>query len=580
MKKSQIALAATLAMVSSSVAPLTNLYTHAEAVQDGCDFSFGEGTSNVVSADEIAKIIERIQNLDLYRLYQSAQSIKAKYQTPVEYNGTKMSLAESLDQALTDATSAKADAETAVQIANSSIGTASTLTNLAGMVKDLMNEGKAPESYTTPADFAILLDDAKANVPFYDEYQVLIRAVVANNVADVQAAARALNEARVKAGKDPEFSMTDGVLKTGATMSDITTSLGNRTSHPAYIKHKTIFDIASGKATQVEALRTAKTTLADSEAALTTATAQRNEALTEIDSVFENFRDNAIAVKNFGSQHRNTVASYIKLVTGAYNGDSTNVIISGYDEWAAFTNYLTGITPDLNDDNSALESEIKTKLGELVDSATVENIFNPVAFRKVCSADGNVAISGMLPLYKLVVKAELIDNLDDMIFAHLEQAVYDIKIEYKGTAYTDWSGDYQVIVNLPAEMDGATTTVYSVNGNIREKQESFYDATHNTISFTAQHFGRYALVGENNFGGFAGDDQFTVDGEQSTTIIGGESSSSPIKAVSGIKSPDTGSLTPIQHGSAKSGSLALISGVVTACVALAAAIIRRFRRTA
>ncbi len=615
MKKSQVAALALAYVAGGVVAPLSSIY--AESVTEGCTPSVTDETLSVISGDEIDAIVAGIKKIDKYGLYESAQTTKAKYDAIVEYNGAEMTLAQSIDQAYADAQSAVSNAETSVTDANTAIGSASTLTNLATMVKDLMNEGKTPEPYPTPSDFAALVDDAETKVPFYNEYRTLIKAVVAGDVEATQAAARALNVAQTQAGKDPEFAKTDAVLKNGATISDIRTSLGNATLHPVYIKHKRIFDLTYLQADKLETLRTAKADLAESQSTLTQAEDAYEKALGEVNEVFANFKKAGVAVKNF--KPRTSVAELNSLITGAYRGNKNNIIIAGYDEWSDFVTYINGVEADA-DGNSDLYAEIKTELQKVIsDEAVINDILNPTESHKVCDINNIVAVRGNLPLYHLAVKVAKADDIADFQFKGNTQVVYDITIEHKGAAYTGLVGNYDVVVKLPVNIDVETVRVMYVNGNQYESMEvSERDAENGTVTFKTNHFSHYAIIADkapadpdyggndsendgyqidDDFGGFGGDEgydnpelpdesfggydddsQFNV--EPGVVIVPGETTT---EKPSVVPTPNTGIVASAKNTATNAKpnqTIAIIASLIAVAGAAIAMIARRFHREA
>lgn len=501
MRKSQMAAALALAYVTGSViAPVSNIY--AEPVRKACDPSVADDLLGVIAGDEIDAIIANIKTtLPVYNLYKVAVDLKAEYSAVEENGKTK---AQNIDDAVVKAKKDLDDANTAVGTANSKLN--NNLANAATIVKNLINEGKAPEQYTTPENFADLISDAEEKVPFYAEYQTLIKAVVSKNVEDIQNAARALNTARVNKGYDPEFSMTDDVLKS-ADFNDILTSLSDRALHPAYSSHKTIFDIAL----KVEAIKAAEVEAAEAEDAYNENVGRQKEVVDAVNKVMSDLRDAGVKVKN--TAERTTAQGAISLITEAFQGIPSNIIIEGYDKWSAFVSYLEkAAESDVKDKN--LYDGIKSELAKVTDTATVEKIFAPIlANRTVCDADKIVAVEGNLPLYRFMITVDEAAGIDDKAFEGKEQIAYKIKFYYNNEELDseNWNwdkGGYKVIVNVPEEMKGETVSVYYVEDDIRELRESSFDAENNTITFKADHFSTYVLVGENNFGGYDDDNQF------------------------------------------------------------------------
>lgn len=485
MKKSQIAAAIALSYVAGGiVTPFSGVF--AESVQESCVPSADEAYAAIITGEDIDAIMSAVQDLPIYVAYHNLQTLKTKTYT--------IAKAKAIDQAVTDANSDKATVEGALNTAQGVVD-AIDKDDLATKIRQLSGAAYELDASAEPED---LLEDAQDSIPHYDLYLNLIESIKDGkyDLSSVQAAVQALVDAEAELNFDADVvAQAD---KWSVAKNEVVTD------KKVYAKILRFYEaeqkVADRDAKQAE-YNNVTTELDEAEAA-------RDAALAEIKAAFE-------AVKN--------VDGYT--VTISYNQAQTSVEgmvryikndkISDYDQWEEFASYVESVHGYVNADaNATLYTEIEAKFNAMLSEKDATQILNPTSEHKVCSADGSVAVRGLLPDNKLVVKIEKVANLTDATLANLEQAVYDITIEHKGTTYSGLVGEYQVTVNVPADMNGETATVYYVNGNNREVMPSEFDADNNTITFTTNHFSHYALVGENNFGGNDpdSDNQFGVDG--------------------------------------------------------------------
>lgn len=533
MKKSQVLSALALTYIAgSSIAPLGNIY--AEAVQENCAPSTPTEMLTVISGEEIDGILARIKAMPLYQAYQTAYNLRTTY-TNAE--------AARIDTAVTDAQATADAATTALDSAEATVA-GINLNDIATKIRQLGGGTITIEAETTASD---VMSAVHENLPLYDLYVNAIRAAESYKLQDIQTAVATLAEAdeNLTIDTDAVANANKANVASQAVTSDATVK-----------KYRSIYreelKVSARDAAQNEK-NTADQTLASTKA-------EQQAVIDQIVAALEVLQEQGVTI-NVAIRPRATVDQTIRLIK--------NANIDQYTDWTGLIDYVES-THGWADVmyNETLAGNINTELRKVVsDEDVIYDIFNPVALRKVCSADGQVSIEGKLPVHKLVIKTELIANLTDAIFADAIQVVYDITIEYKGAAYDNakLEGDYKVTINVPAEMDGSKATVYYVNGDSRMVQSSTYDAENNTITFQASHFSHYAIVGPINYGGNdSTDDGFNVTPDVDTT-----DHKAPV-----ISTPNTGAATAGQTNA----TVSVVAGFIAAASTVTALVARLARR--
>lgn len=582
MKKSQVLSALALTYIAgSAVAPMGNIY--AEAVQENCAPSSSAEMLAIISADEIDGIVARIKALPLYRAYQQVYTLRTTY---TNAEATKLDTAVTDAQgAVTAATTALSDAETVV--AGINLGdVASQIRRLGGAEIEVIAETKAED----------ILAAAHESLPLYDLYVEIVKASDSSDLQGIKDAVAQLAE------QDEDLTIDADAVANATSSRDAKDAIKDDVTFKRYRSIRR-------EEAKVEARDAAEAAKDAADKAAQAAEDTQKAVIDQIITALQALEAQEVTI-NTTIRPRATVAQTVRLIK--------NENIDQYAEWTALIDYIEGVHGSADtDQNTALHAAINTELRKVVtDESVIYDIFNPVALRKVCSADGRVAIKGQLPVHKLVIKAELLDNLTDTVFADDEQVVYDITIEYQGATYDNakLDGSYAVTVDVPENMDGSKATVYYVNGNSRTVQTSTYDAANNTITFEATHFSHYAIVGPNNFGGYGDDAGFTNpnnpdedfggndsenDGYLADEGFGGNASSEDqgftapiisvgtepiVKPVDSIKlpaveTPNTGVVaqTSTDHATATSG---IVAGMIAAFSAAIALVVRRMRRNA
>lgn len=518
MKKSQVAAALALAYVAGTVvAPVSNIY--AEAVLTGCETSVVEDTS-IVTAAELGSIVAGIKALPVYSAYKNAVDAKVKYAEPVQFNGIEVSYAKSLDLAVDAADAEKVTKEgefTTAKAAYDAYGDAEK-TAFGNRIKQLNRH----YVIDTTKDVEGFVADAEA-VDTYEEYAAIREKAKAGDIEGAQDAIISLN--RTQANFFGDATVLGKMLATNLTASQLIALL-NGGGQGLATHYSNLYNEVEAAKNVIETLEDATTAKEAASKKVEVAKEVQEAAIAEIVStdaeqpgVLETLRQANVTVADI-TKTRTKVEDAAKLITEKLNGKHN--IISNFNAWEEFVTYVEdGIKEDeVQDAYAKLDAYLSNPVIASEDEKAA--ILNPTADRKVCDANGIVAVKGNLPLYHLAVEVlPLEGKIPGLDFDGVEQAAYSIKLKYQNNDYEQWDSEgYDVVINVPDNIRGDTAKVYYVanDGSLQLVLgvNENYDEAANTITFHTDHFSVYALAGESShddsFGGHDDDDQFQQDG--------------------------------------------------------------------
>lgn len=301
----------------------------------------------------------------------------------------------------------------------------------------------------------------------------------------------------------------------------------------------------------------------------------------------------------------------LKEAYAATGGDIADLTAERVDGLTGQVNQRIMAFGDLKDmidgitiDPSQPDADRTTDYNNLVDAATplVGDIFatdtpvvpvEPVYVeRTLTNAEHGVTVKGQFKEnaeYILEVVATDYEVTGPNFYAVDAQAVYDITIKevINGVpTVIDLDGqEVEVSITVPAGLKGELVEVYHIvagaedeNGDAEIKDytqfDVFYNAENNTVNFTTDHFSFYALIQpsqpDEEFGGFGGDDEYTIFTPVEETKENGKDDKTA------VKTPNTGIVAKSTTGSA--AGVNATAGIVAAVVALAGAAIAMIAR--
>lgn len=479
MKKSQMSIALALAALSGSALPLAQVY--AEPVNAGCVPSANGATLNTLSTAELNTIIDSIKGNKVYQAYAEVAAVKAQYLAVVETkdDGTKVTLAQSIDQAVATANTAKTNADAAVTSAETSLS--NKLTRTISQIRDLSGN----RAYDAESVEATVADIAK--LPLRDFYLAIM------NAADLEAMETAVTNLNVELAKAGQTTASiDWNTVKAATPK--ATKAAIATANTKYTQHAQLAAIE----TRVNDLKDLKAKATEADAQVTATTTAQQNAFDEI--------DNALKAIEEATEDDATVAKFskdmgVKTVENAANNLIKQMNIQSYDAWQEFITKLDSAVADggyidASDPATSL-TNIETALTTLLGAPETAALTDPKTEHKVCSTNHLAAIKGNLNLLKLIVTVDEVTDAP-IIVNGKQQVVYDIRVSHNGAYINNWDGieTFTVTVNVPEGMDGATAQVFFIgDGGMRVEHAATYDAANNTLSFVTTHFSQYAIIG-------------------------------------------------------------------------------------